>query len=303
MRKLSLVICAIALMVIVGCSGDKNSVGPSSGHFVPIAIGFTTPATDEFSGPADLEVEFTNLATGKTYSWTFTNSEPIIMPGKTFHKFDNKVEIPTGPIGEVVNYRFSAKFLGFGDSVTAKEPSQDVSQLVAINGSPLYLGDENGLYFTLKCDGEVSLSNPALTDMKTFGTMSSVSVSPTDQNWFQSGSRISVSVEELKISGNGTQVWQPILVSFDWSSGSALNTFRYSKQVGDDHFWYASANLRPWPFDRYVRVRVVSEYSGVSYVATNQVQIFPNGSPWNSSVADSAGYRTFRIFANSGGKG
>lgn len=287
---------ALILIFVVGCS-DSNPTAPA--NVTSLSIKFVTPSSDEISGENTLEVEIVNIETGQAYSLTLGSPAPIVFPDRTFYVLEGNIELPTGDIGEKVNYQLRATYLGINDSPSA--PSSDVSHMVTINGITPFYGDERGMRFAVACSGEIETmpnsdpNSPILASSRPYFGVS--------QSWPGqfAGNTIKVIVEELISSSGGGSTWRPVFTSYDWTQQGILPTYNFSKAVTYELGWNTVAQLRPTAGEKFVRVKATADYFGQSQVVTDQVALNVGGTEWTSSNAD--GYRVFRLLGGGGGKG
>ncbi|MDO8574227.1 MAG: hypothetical protein Q7R86_01210 [bacterium] len=293
------VISCLSLLIltfVVGCS-DSNPTAPA--NMTDVSIKFVTPPSEEISGENTLDVNITNIETGKTYSLVLNSPEAVVFPDKTFYVLKGKIEIPTGDIGEKINYQLKATYLGINDSPSA--PSRDVSHMVTINGISPFYGDERGMYFGVACSGDIEIMpNGDPTSTMLASSRPYFGVSQSWQGQF-SGNTIKVIVEELVASSDGGSTWRPVFTSYDWTQQGILPTYRFSKVVTYELSWNTIAQLRPTTGEKFVRVKATIDYFGQSQVVTDQVSLNASGTEWTSANTD--GYRVFRLTGGYGGKG
>ncbi len=284
--------CLVALILafIAGCTSSSPTAPV---HTQSVMIKFISPAADEVTGTNVLAIEFRNISTGMVTKAEAKPTSIIFTPEKKFSVYESKIDLPTGNIGEKVDYRMTARFLGF--PAEPGFPSQDVSHLVTLNGSSFWAGDSEGMRFTMSCDGDVE--PPSNTSIETLAYRTTASMS-TFANQFIGD--IHFSVDELYLGPDGEVLWRPVLLTYDWSSEGVLPTFRYRKTADATHSPSTVVQLGLSLHDRYIRVKAMLGSGGNLYNITSQASI---NIPGEISGEDQGGYRIYRVFGGYGGKG
>ena len=290
-RFIQLSIVCLSALVLIFAIGCTSSSPTAPTHTVPVTVKFISPTADEVVGANILAIEFTNISTGIVTKIEVKPTSIILTPEKKFAIYESKIDLPTGDIGEKVDYRMTALFLGF--PAEPGFPSQDVSHLITLNGSSFWVGDIEGMRFTVSCDGDIE--PPPNANIETFAYRTTASMS-TFANQFVGDIRFSV--DELYLGPDGEVLWRPVLLTYNWSSEGVLPTFRYRKTADANHAPSTTIQLGPSLRDRYVRVKAALESGGSLFNVTNQVNI---NVPGEISGEGPDGYRIYRVFGGYGG--
>lgn len=296
------VITCLAAFVMIFASGCTTSptAPKTAAHTVPVGIKFITPALNEFSGPNELELIFTN-ASGEVFPRTLTSPKMTVIHEKVISTFEQKVDLPVEIDGKAL-YRLKANFRGFPNDSTLDSPSRDVSYLVALNGSAPAIGTDDGVYFSVNCAGEISVPDASWLQENPHGTRMYIDIF-NENFWLPAGVKVTVSVDEPAIGSGNQPIWKPMLISSDFYSGGMVLTSQFEKIIDPSGTFRATVFLRLASSDQTIRVKVAYEYQGTSQVITNSVSVTTFSYIWSPGVATADGYKIYHIPATSSGKG